>query len=85
MAYQGSGAHSPNYEDAHRLQDVPASQVRIVYPFVGMTILTEDCSIARMRMHPEAYSLTSKALSQRPLTILTRGESRPYAPPQVTA
>ncbi|KAJ5119195.1 CAZyme family GT2 [Penicillium atrosanguineum] len=28
MAYQGSGAHSPKYEDGHGLQDVPASQYR---------------------------------------------------------
>lgn len=28
MAYHGSGSHSPGYDDGHRLQDVPASQVR---------------------------------------------------------
>jgi hypothetical protein len=34
MAYQGTGGHSPNYDDvhdphdSHRLQDVPGSQVR---------------------------------------------------------
>lgn len=35
MAYQGGRSHSPSYDDAqdahdgHRLQDVPASQVRV--------------------------------------------------------
>ncbi|KAJ5511461.1 Chitin synthase [Penicillium expansum] len=28
MAYHGSGSHSPSYDDAHHLQDVPASQYR---------------------------------------------------------
>ncbi|KUM63801.1 hypothetical protein ACN42_g3249, partial [Penicillium freii] len=53
MAYHGSGSHSPSYDDAHHLQDVPPSQVCVRRG--GELVARADCffffalSIARMR------------------------------------
>jgi hypothetical protein len=86
MAYQGSGSHSPSYDDAHdlhdahHLQNVPGSQVREIEGIrhdIGLLIRVFLSSTARMKMPRVDCCPNTKARLQLPLMIHTPGAFLP--------